>query len=104
MERTKALIVPGIEDFGITPVEANAAGAPVIAYRGGGVLESIIEKETGIFFANHTPAAVETAIHEFSETQFSPIRCRENAIRFDEEVFTEAIRAIIEDLSDKSCN
>ena len=54
MAGAKALLFPGVEDFGIIPVEANAAGCPVIAYRKGGALDSIKEGVTGIFFDQQT--------------------------------------------------
>ncbi|GHV77108.1 glycosyl transferase [Spirochaetia bacterium] len=73
LSRARALIFPGIEDFGIIPVEANAAGCPVIAYRKGGVLDTVKENVTGIFFDEQTPASLSDAIHRFEamEGQFS---------------------------------
>ncbi|MDR3284124.1 MAG: glycosyltransferase [Treponema sp.] len=63
--RAKALLFPGIEDFGIIPVEAAAAGCPVIAYRKGGVLDTIQENVTGIFFDEQTPASLIQALDRF---------------------------------------
>jgi glycosyltransferase involved in cell wall biosynthesis len=63
--RARALLFPGIEDFGIVPVEANAAGCPVIAYRKGGVLDSIKEDVTGIFFDEQTPESLIAAMERF---------------------------------------
>jgi glycosyltransferase involved in cell wall biosynthesis len=70
--RAKALLFPGIEDLGLVPIEANAAGCPVIAYRKGGVLDTVKEKETGIFFDEQSPAALIEAMDRFEtmETQF----------------------------------
>ncbi|MDR2634142.1 MAG: glycosyltransferase [Treponema sp.] len=70
--RAKALLFPGIEDFGIVPVEANAAGCPVIAYRKGGVLDTVKENETGMFFDEQSPAALIEAMDRFEsrEAQF----------------------------------
>jgi glycosyltransferase involved in cell wall biosynthesis len=65
----KALLFPGIEDFGIIPVEANAAGCPVIAYRDGGALETVKENVTGIFFDEQTPASLANAIDRFETMQ-----------------------------------
>ncbi|GHV16190.1 glycosyl transferase [Spirochaetia bacterium] len=73
LSKAKALLFPGIEDFGIIPVEANAAGCPVIAYRKGGVLDTVQENVTGIFFDEQTPAALIQAMDRFEtmEAQFS---------------------------------
>ena len=65
----KALLFPGIEDFGIIPVEAQAAGCPVIAYRDGGVLETVKEDITGIFFNKQTPASLLNAITRFEAAE-----------------------------------
>jgi glycosyltransferase involved in cell wall biosynthesis len=61
----KALLFPGIEDFGLVPVEANAAGCPVIAYRKGGVLDSVKEGVTGLFFDEQTADSLSDAIERF---------------------------------------
>lgn len=63
--RAKALLFPGIEDLGLVPIEANAAGCPVIAYRKGGVLDTVKENETGIFFDEQSPAALMKAMDRF---------------------------------------
>ena len=65
----KALLFPGIEDFGIIPVEANAAGCPVIAYRGGGVLETVKENVTGLFFDKQTPESLIEAMERFEKNE-----------------------------------
>ena len=68
----RALIFPGIEDFGIIPVEANASGCPVIAFRKGGVLDTVKEGVTGLFFDEQTPASLIQALDQFEsqEEQF----------------------------------
>ena len=63
--RCRALIFPGEEDFGMTPLEINAAGRPVIAFRGGGATETVIENETGVFFDRQTPESLAAAIENF---------------------------------------
>ncbi|MCL2800153.1 MAG: glycosyltransferase [Treponema sp.] len=63
----KALIFPGIEDFGIIPVEANAAGCPVIAYRDGGALETVKDGDTGIFFNEQTADSLISAMDYFEK-------------------------------------
>jgi len=65
----RALLFPGIEDFGIIPVEANAAGCPVIAFRKGGVLDTIQEGVTGLFFDEQTPASLIRALDRFESTE-----------------------------------
>ena len=67
----KALIFPGIEDFGIVPLEAQAAGTPVIAYGCGGILETVIDKETGLFFYEQTSEALNEAVNRFENTQIT---------------------------------
>lgn len=96
-ERCKAFIFPGIEDFGITPLEAQAAGKPVIAIGKGGALETVIENETGIFFEEQTPEALINAVEEFerNEDSFSPEVCRRNAEKFDPERFRYEIKSFL---------
>jgi len=85
----RAFIFPGEEDFGIAPLEAQASGRPVIAYAAGGALETIIENETGIFFREKTLDSFNEAINEFikKEDSFNPIKIRQNALKFDKEIF-----------------
>ncbi|HEV2828123.1 MAG TPA: glycosyltransferase, partial [Pyrinomonadaceae bacterium] len=63
--RCRALIFPGEEDFGMTPLEVNAAGRPVIAFRGGGALETVVEGVTGVFFSEPTSSSLAQAIQDF---------------------------------------
>ena len=74
MSRAKALIFAAEEDFGIGPVEAQAAGTPVIAYGKGGALETVIENETGIFFDEQTPESILAAVQRFENIEFDPAR------------------------------
>jgi glycosyltransferase involved in cell wall biosynthesis len=78
----RALLFPGEEDFGIVPVEAQAAGVPVIAYREGGVQDTVLEGETGVFHAEQTVTSVASAILQFESMQFDEYRIRANARRF----------------------
>ncbi len=113
--RCRAMIFPGEEDFGIVPVEAQAAGKPVIAYGRGGVLESVIpvnppedaptssggaveSQPTGVFFYEKSPEALQEAVRTFEKVEFSfdPERIRANAARFDLSVFRERMRKAIE--------
>jgi glycosyltransferase involved in cell wall biosynthesis len=98
LSQARALLFPGIEDFGIIPVEANASGCPVIAYRKGGVLDTVRENVTGIFFDEQTPASLIQAMDKFEtmEAQFSD---REQFTRhvqqFSKEEFKSRIVRII---------
>ena len=87
----RALIFPQEEDFGIVPLEAMASGRPVIAYRGGGAKETIVENETGIFFETQTPEAIIEAVKKFDSCKFSPVRCRVQAEKFSTDVFRKNI-------------
>jgi glycosyltransferase involved in cell wall biosynthesis len=96
LARCKALILPAAEDFGMTAVEAQAAGRPVIAYGRGGALESVIEGETGLFFAQPTVDSLVKAMEAFEERDWSPEASRRNAQRFGKEPFLAAIEEEIE--------
>jgi len=95
--RCRALIFPGIEDFGITPLEAQASGRPVVAYRAGGVLETVKEHETGIFFDDPTSESLIAAVErlEASLGEFSPQLCRKNADHFSAERFRDEFRSYL---------
>ncbi len=88
--RARALLFPQVEDFGITAVEAQATGCPVVAYAGGGATETITE-ETGVFFGEQTAEAVVDAIERLEGAAIDPRACRANALRFDEATFDRAI-------------
>jgi glycosyltransferase involved in cell wall biosynthesis len=92
-ERCRAFIFPQLEDFGITAVEAQAAGKPVLAYRAGGVLDSVVEGETGLFFDEQTPESLIAGVEQLERTSFSPERCRRQAEKFRAKVFREQLRA-----------
>jgi glycosyltransferase involved in cell wall biosynthesis len=91
----RALLFPGEEDFGIVPVEAQAAGVPVIAYGVGGALETVLDGTTGVLFAEQTGASLADAIGRFERTPLSERAIRENAARFGRErYFSEMAVAI----------
>lgn len=93
--RAKAFLMPGEEDFGIAPVEANACGRPVIAYARGGALDSQIEGVTGTLFQEQTVAAMCEAICRADEIEFDPATIRRNADRFNTRVFKTQLAEII---------
>jgi len=92
----RALLFPSDEDFGLVPVEVQASGRPVIAYRSGGALETVIENKTGIFFDYQDVDSLCTAILHFETTDFNPELIRENALRFGQDIFADKIRAYVE--------
>lgn len=101
--RCKALIFPGEEDFGIAPLEAQAAGRPVIAYAGGGAIETVVEGKTGIFFREQTAEALNRTIHSFEKMNFNPLEIRKHAQKFDREVFKSKLTAFIKEKYEEHC-
>ncbi|MEK7154112.1 MAG: glycosyltransferase [Patescibacteria group bacterium] len=93
--RAQAVIFPQVEDFGIVPLEAMASGRPVIAYRGGGALETVAEGETGIFFDEQTEISLAQAIGEYYQTDWDSHAIRTHALKFDEEVFRAKIAELL---------
>lgn len=88
MSEAKAFIFPAMEeDFGITPVEAMGVGTPVIAYRSGGVVESVVEGKTGIFFDEQTVESLSGAIKKFEKMRFNSEDCVREAKKFSKERF-----------------
>ena len=83
-------LVPGVEDFGIAPVEAMAAGKPVVAFRGGGARETVLEGVSGIFFERQDVRAVEAALTDVAGMRFDPVAIRLQADRFDRRHFLAA--------------
>ena len=92
-ERCKAFLFPGIEDFGITPCEAQASGAPVIAFGEGGALETVRDGVSGLFFYQQTIAALTVVIERFeSMPAFDPLACRNNVLGLSPERFRAEVR------------
>lgn len=89
LQRAKAFIFAAEEDFGITPVEAQSCGTPVIAHGKGGALETIQENKTGMYFHHQTVKSIVNAVYQFENLNhpFLPQDCRENALRFKKENF-----------------
>ncbi len=95
MARCRAFIFPGEEDFGIAPVEAQAAGRPVVAYAAGGSLETVVDGETGVLFRDPTVESLIAAIERSRGIAFDPRRLRQHARQFDVAVFRERISAFV---------
>jgi len=95
--RCQALVFPQEEDFGIVPLEAMAAGRPVIAYRAGGALETVVENETGMFFDRQDAQSLMECVSSFDPGRFNPERARQHALRFDVEVFKERIKSYVDE-------
>jgi len=99
--RCRALVFPGIEDFGIVPVEAQACGKPVIAFAAGGALETVKGPDTpdkistGILFDNPRPEGLIEAVDRFKSFEFDPQKIQQHARQFDREIFKIKIKRFI---------
>lgn len=94
-ETCRAFLFPGLEDFGITPVEAQAAGAPVVAFGKGGALETVIDGKTGVHFSEQTADAINAALSKLDSLYSCgnlAMKCRENALKFESEEFRKEFR------------
>ena len=92
LEGCRGLIFPGLEDFGIAPVEAQAAGRPVMALAAGGALETIEPGVTGIFFGDQTVEALVDAVSRSQKVQWCTETIRANALKFSQEIFLAKTR------------
>ncbi|HID50833.1 MAG TPA: glycosyltransferase family 4 protein [Anaerolineae bacterium] len=96
LARCRAFMFPGEEDFGIAPIQAMAAGRPVIAYAAGGALETVIPGKTGAFFAEQSVAAIIEAVETFDPDSVNSADIRRHAERFDTAVFQNQMQTFIE--------
>ena len=96
MARCQAFLFPGLEDFGITPLQAQAAGRPVIAFGAGGALDTVIPGVTGEFFNDPTPEALAELLANFDPNRYDPDACRANAERFSAERFRQEMGDYVE--------
>tara|TARA_Y100000782_G_scaffold115606_1_gene161463 strand:+ start:4664 stop:5785 length:1122 start_codon:yes stop_codon:yes gene_type:complete len=107
LRKSRALLLAANEDFGITSLEAQSCGIPVIALKKGGYLETVVDGETGLFFERQDEEAIISTIREFEENRlhFVPEKARENAMRFSTERFREEFLAFVNDAINKnSCS
>lgn len=96
MSRCRALLFPGLEDFGITTVQAQSAGRPVIAYKGGGALDTVLPGVTGEHFHSMTVDSLKSVMAGFDASAYDPVKIREHALKFDTGVFSRKITAFVE--------
>jgi glycosyltransferase involved in cell wall biosynthesis len=94
-KKAKALIHPQDEDFGITPVEAQAAGCPVVAFKAGGALDTVVEGKTGEFFDKQTVKSLISAVRRLDKKRYEKSKLVESASRFSKEKFKENIIGLI---------
>ena len=94
----RALLFPGVEDFGIVPVEAQAAGTPVIAFGRGGAKETVREGKTGLFFGEQTAESICGAIESFESREWNAEECRANAGCFSVKNFNARIQSVIKEV------
>jgi glycosyltransferase involved in cell wall biosynthesis len=97
--RARALVFPGVEDFGMVPVEAQACGTPVIAFAQGGALETVRDGETGVLYRDPSAEALAAALRTFDPAPFDVATLRRNAERFSIHRFDGSMRSVV----DKVC-
>lgn len=100
--RAKGFLFASEEDFGIIPVEAQAAGTPVIALGRGGALETVLDQRTGLFFAEQTVGSIVATVGAFLKKQWDPDLIRQHAIQFSKERFQREFKQFVESKIDES--
>lgn len=95
MQRARAFLFAGIEDFGIVMAEAQACGTPLVVLAKGGAAEIVRPGVTGVVFAEQTPEALIEALQRFEASRFAPAACRENAMRFDRVRFRQRFEELL---------
>ncbi|KAM3092820.1 glycosyltransferase [Phormidesmis sp. 146-35] len=96
MANARSVVVAALEDYGLVPVEANASGTPVVAYGAGGVLDTQIPGQTGVFFNRQTPESLQTAIVEARDISWNYQQIRDHVVRhFSEPAFFSQVDRVI---------
>jgi glycosyltransferase involved in cell wall biosynthesis len=95
-QEAKAYLLPGEEDFGITSLEAQACGIPVVAFGRGGALETVIPGKTGVFFPEASVKSLRQALDKFESFEFNTNTIRANALNFSREIFKAKISAYLD--------
>ncbi len=95
-QKCRAVIFPQVEDFGLVPIEAQACGRPVIAYKDGGALETVAAGKTGEFFYPQTAEALIKVLQDFEPNKYSPKNCRLNAEKFSQSVFKDKLQKLVQ--------
>ena len=103
-QNCRALIFPQKEDFGITPLEAQAAGRPVIAYGSGGALETVTGGKTGEFFHPQTAGALTTVLKKFDPKRYQRETCRQQVEKFSKKYFQQELKGFVERVYEKHFN
>jgi len=101
MQNAKAFVFAAYEDFGIVPVEAMACGTPVIAYGRGGVLDSVIDGKTGLFFSEQTTDSLNQAVEKFDGAVFDCEAIAQHAKTFDTKLFEDRLKRFIDAKTEK---
>ncbi len=96
-QEASAVLLPGVEDFGMVPVEAQACGTPVVALDAGGARETVIDGRTGILVRDRSPEALAEGLSRALKTRFDSNEIRENARRFSRDRFLREFRAAVDD-------
>ena len=102
LEKAKGYLFPSLEPFGIAPVEALAAGCPVIAYAEGGSLDYIHDKKNGLLFKEQTAKSLAEAILEFDKMKFNRERVAKTAVKYDEKRFDKELKDFIKKCEKKN--
>lgn len=100
-QNCQALICPQYEDFGLTPIEAQACGKPVIAYGKGGLTETVINGKTGLYFTPSTSKTLTNALKQFKKLKFLSTVCRQNAVNYSRQQFMLNFKLTVDTLWQK---
>ncbi|MCG8453890.1 MAG: glycosyltransferase [Spirochaetales bacterium] len=91
-QECRGFLFPGLEDFGMTPLEAQSSGRPVIAFGRGGALETVSENQTGLFHQEQSTKSLISAMEQFESQTWNPLEIRKHALNFDRSVHISRIQ------------